>query len=721
MNRIFTTLIRAKHIVSRSLERDLLIAKKREAPRRRVYIKNYLNTLMKMNPELEKVLAPLRQDVKTQGDLVRGLKESLAPQADIDAAVRLLKEKKRILEAKEESLCPKDIFVDRSRLEDTLKRRFFFDSSFSIYGGVAGLFDYGPYGVAIKKNILRVWESHFVLEDDLLEIEASQLTPEPVLKASGHVDRFADLMIKDTKTGDCYRLDHLIKAHLGKLLTAKDINQTKKDEIERILTQLDGLSEKEMSDIVKRFDMKAPATGNELSEPVQFNLMFSTSIGPTGLIKSFLRPETAQGIFVNFKRLLEANQGKLPFGVAQIGKSFRNEISPRGGLVRMREFTMGEIEYFVDPEDKKHAKYCTVKDIKVNIYSACDQMDGKPAKFLSIGEAVDSGTIANEVLGYYLGRIHLFMTKIGVDSTKMRFRQHMGNEMAHYATDCWDCECLTSSGWLECIGCADRSCYDLNQHAQATNVKLAANRPLKEAKLKEFVECEPQRAVLGKVLKGEAKGVMEALAKATHDEINNWEKELEGGFMKLTLGDKTYELTKDMVNIKREKKNVHVEEIVPNVIEPSFGIDRIMHTLLEHNYKIRGDNALRTYFAFPPLVAPIKCSILPLSNSQDFIEYVQQISSNLKSNGVRAKVDISGESIGKRYARTDEIGIPFAVTIDFDTITDKSVTLRDCNSLDQVRVKLDSIAKVVSDLTNGHINWPDVIAKYPKFTAQQNA
>lgn len=731
MLRVFTTFLSRAKSTSAHLSRDFEIARLRGSDRRKVYIKNHLNLLMRMEPKLEEILAPLRHEVKTQGDLVRSLKQSNAPKAELDQAIKVLNEKKRILESKEESLCPKNSFVDRSRLEDTLKRRFFFDNSFSIYGGVAGLFDYGPYGVAIKKEILRLWESHFVLEDDLLEIEASQLTPHDVLKASGHVDRFTDAMVTDTKTGDCHRLDHLIKAHLEKLASAKDCK--KRDRIDTILNQLDNYDMKEMGEIVKEFDMKAPATGNELSEPVEFNLMFSTSIGPKGenkptsskaedhKSKCYLRPETAQGIFVNFKRLLEANAGKLPFGVAQIGKSFRNEISPRGGLIRMREFTMGEIEYFVDPQDKSHSKYDLIKDLELHIYSACDQMDGKPAKLVSLQKAVDAGTVANQVLAYYLGRIHLFMLKIGIDQSKIRFRQHMANEMAHYATDCWDCECLTHSGWLECIGCADRSCYDLTQHANERKVKLSANRPLKEAKLKEFVECEPQKAVIGKVLRGEGKVVIDKLAAATEEDISSWEKELESGLLKLTINDKTYELTKDMIQIKRENRNVHVEEIVPNVIEPSFGIDRIIHTLLEHNYKIREDNNLRTYFTFPPVVAPIKCSILPLSNSQEFSPFVKDIANNLKLQGVRAKIDSSGESIGKRYARTDEIGVPFAITIDFDTLTDKSVTLRDCCSLEQVRINLDSLSQVVSDLTKCNISWSDVAKQFPKFTGQQNA
>ena len=158
-----------------------------------------------------------------------------------------------------------------------------------------------------------------------------------------------------------------------------------------------------------------------------------------------MRPETAQGIFVNFKRLLEFNNGKLPFAAAQIGKAFRNEMSPRSGLLRVREFEMAEIEHFVDPAEKsKFHKFSAVADLKVNLYSADDQMSGRPIREVSLGDAVRAGTIANETLGYYIGRTFLYLDRVGIARDKMRFRQHLSNEMAHYACDCWDAECKTS-------------------------------------------------------------------------------------------------------------------------------------------------------------------------------------------------------------------------------------------------------------------------------------
>lgn len=200
-------------------------------------------------------------------------------------------------------------------------------------------------------------------------------------------------MVKDLKNGECFRLDHLIKNFLEKLASEKNATPAVKAECEDIVIKLDGMSKDEMGAILRKYDMKSPVTNNDLSDPMEFNLMFSTQIGPTGLVKGFLRPETAQGIFVNFKRLLEFNQGKLPFAAAQIGNSFRNEISPRSGLIRVREFTMAEIEHFCDPNLKEHPKFDDIKDTPMTFYSACNQMDGKSPAQMTIGEAVK--TVSN--------------------------------------------------------------------------------------------------------------------------------------------------------------------------------------------------------------------------------------------------------------------------------------------------------------------------------------
>lgn len=246
---------------------------------------------------------------------------------DLKRAVNELKARKKVLEDKEIALTPKDLGFERTKMEDLLKRRFFYDQSFSIYGGVSGQYDFGPMGCAMKNNLLSIWRKHFVLEEQLLEVDCSILTPEAVLKASGHVERFADLMVKDLLNGECFRLDHIIKGQLEKLLSDKKISEEQRKEYQDVLIRLDSYSKDDMNRALRKYQVKSPITGNDLSDAVEFNLMFSTSIGPGGDKKGFLRPETAQGIFVNFKRLLDFNQGKLPFGVAQIGNAFRNEVS----------------------------------------------------------------------------------------------------------------------------------------------------------------------------------------------------------------------------------------------------------------------------------------------------------------------------------------------------------------------------------------------------------
>nr|CAD7427239.1 unnamed protein product [Timema monikensis] len=602
------------------------------------------------DPKIEDILAPFRASVKEQGDLVRSLKTNGAPELDVKKAVAELKLRKKILEDKELALAPSDATFDRAKMEDLLRRRFFYDQSFAIYGGITGQFDFGPMGCALKANLLNVWRSFFVLEEQMLEVDCSVLTPEPVLKASGHVDRFADLMVKDIGTGECFRLDHLIKAHLEKLAADKKTSQATKEECQDIVVKLDGMTKQDMSDVIQKFNIHSPLTGNELTEPIEFNLMFATQIGPSGLIKGFLRPETAQGIFVNFKRLLEFNQGRLPFAAAQIGNAFRNEISPRSGLIRVREFTMAEIEHFCDPNDKQHPKFDSVKETELLLYSACNQMDGKSAEIIRIGDAVQRGLVANQTLGYFMARIQQFLILVGIDTSKLRFRQHMSNEMAHYACDCWDAEMLTSYGWIECVGCADRSAFDLTQHTKATGVRLAAEKKLQEPKVIE-------------------------------------------------------------VTVKNYQKTVHVEEIIPSVIEPSFGIGRIMYALFEHNFRMREVSIPATgSCAFEMLCSPFERECR-----------VSTFPQGLTRLDVSHKVDDSSGSIGRRYARTDEISIPFGVTIDFDTLkSPHSATLRERDSMGQVRIPLDVLPSVVRDLSYGKTTWTQVESAYPKFEQQEN-
>ncbi|VDD87922.1 unnamed protein product [Enterobius vermicularis] len=624
------------------------------------------------SPEIEQKLAPLRAAVKEYGDIVRKLKAEGGAKVDIDKAVIELKARKRILEEAELSLAPPDAAFDRVKLEDLLKRRFFYDQSFAIYGGVTGLYDFGPMGCAMKANLIQLWRRHFVLEEGMLEVGCSMLTPEPVLKASGHVDRFSDWMVKDLKTGECFRADHLIKNHIEKLLRDKKTPAKMRDEFMDVLAKLDGMDNKDMHSVITKYGFKSPITGNDLTEPIAFNLMFPTVIGPTGEFKAYLRPETAQGIFVNFKRLLEFNQGKLPFVAAQIGHAFRNEISPRQGLIRVREFEMCEIEHFVDPNNKQHPKFPKVRDYKVLLFSACNQMDGKSAQETTIGDAVGEKIIANETLGYYMARVHQFLIKVGIDPNKLRFRQHLSNEMAHYACDCWDAEVYTSYGWIECVGNADRSCYDLQQHYKATGVKLTGEKKLPEPKTVNVVEAIPNKSVIGKAFKGDAKLIIGALSSMEEAEVKSLEEKLAKSGLVILYFSGQYLFCL-----------VHVEEITPSVIEPSFGVGRIMYAILEHAFREREGDEQRTFLALLPQIAPIKCSILPISANVRLLAV-------MRKNNYFFKDDSAG-SIGRRYARTDEIGIPFGITVDFESEVEPwTVTLRYALTMEQVRLNVST-------------------------------
>ena len=346
--------------------------------------------------------------------------------------------------------------------------------------------------------------------------------------------------------------------------------------------------------MIKKYELKNPDTGAEPSAPVPFNLMFQTSIGPSSNAPGYLRPETAQGQFLNFSKLLEFNNQQMPFASASIGKSFRNEISPRAGLLRVREFLMAEIEHFVDPHGgKKHARFSEVKDVELVLLNRHTQLAGQTdVHKVAIGKAVADGTVDNETLGYFLARIHLFLEKIGVDQNKIRFRQHMANEMAHYAADCWDAELLTSYGWVECVGCADRSAYDLTVHAKKTGASLLVREKLDTPISVEEWQIELEKKKFGPHFKKDGKTIEAAIEALPQDKREALAQELKDNGKIIIdvegVGDGKVEVGKEFIAIERRTRVENTREYTPNVIEPSFGIGRIFYALIEHNYWTRG-------------------------------------------------------------------------------------------------------------------------------------
>ena len=649
----------------------------------------------------------------------------------------------------------------RSKFEELMKKKFFYAPAFGIYGGVAGLFDYGPPCTAIQANIVNEWRRHFVLEEGMLEVDCTMLTPYEVLKTSGHVDRFADYMVKDNKTGEVFRADHLVEAALEAKLnaaTAASASAGKKDgkhaaaaaeqktltaaeveEVKAILAQLDNYDQAGLQGLIDRFALKSEA-GNDLGPVHPFNLMFGTEIGPTGYLKGFLRPETAQGQFVNFKRLLEYNNHRMPFASATIGKSFRNEISPRAGLLRVREFLMAEIEHYVHPQRKSHPKFSSVAECQLKLLPRTVQLAGSSDLVsMTAAEAVSSGTINNETLAYFLVRVQAFLLRIGIAPDRLRFRQHLPNEMAHYASDCWDAEIACSYGWIECVGCADRAAYDLTVHTRRTRERLMA-----QDRLTEPMEVERTKAIINKKLLGQTFRTdsrvliehLESLEESDLESMLSTSSSSADSTRSITVAGKTFELSSEMFRVERVKECTHTIEYIPNVIEPSFGLGRIIYCLLEHAYWVRPDDADRAVLSLAPLIAPVKCVVLPLSNGDAGLDgLVAELADGLRRAQIAFDVDDSGASIGKRYARNDELGVPFFVTVDFQSVFDRTVTLRERDSTKQIRLPVADVPSVLAALCNDNSSdskasvqsaaegavqaWHRMCQRYPLFVAQQ--
>eukprot|EP00892_Ulva_mutabilis_P007080 jgi/Ulvmu1/4744/UM020_0028.1 len=675
--------------------------------------------------------------ITTQGGAVRELKDRVKAKkkakedtaeadADVLAGVDKLKALKAELEELEVQLenvtgIPRDKGAFREAVAKALEGRMFYTPSFSIYGGVSGLYDYGPPGTAVKANLTQFWRQHFVFAESMLELECPSVTPEIVLKTSGHVDRFVDYSVQDD-LGNCIRADTLLKDFLEALMEDPKATADNKKKAEHDLAEVEGMDCEALRSALRKWDVQSNEPGGgKISDPFPFNLMFQTSIGPSGTQVGYLRPETAQGIFVNFRDLLYYNGGRLPFAAAQIGQSFRNEINPKQGLLRVREFTQAEIEHFVHPERKTHPRFKDIADVAPLMHSAKLQQAHAKPEALPLREAVAQGVVANETLAYFIGRTYLFMVAAGINPKRMIFRQHLPNEMAHYACDCWDCEVQTTYGWVECAGLADRSAFDLGVHSKASKTDLVAYEQFDAPKEEEVVEVEPQMKVMGKTLKQAAKAVVEHLAGLSEADALALKGRLEAdGKATVEVDGSSHSLTADMVSIEKKTKKVHGRNYTPSVIEPSFGIGRVLYCIFEHTFYTRPDDAQKTVFKFAPMIAPIKVTVFPLMQNEELNDVAKAISLDLRRAGVSSLIDTTGVTIGKRYARTDELGVPFAVTVDYATTRQgeqkDTVTLRERDTRQQVRVPVAKVVDIVSKLcqpAGEGLPWEVLKADYP--------
>ena len=451
----------------------------------------------------------------------------------------------------------KGFSMSQAKMEDIIslcKRRGFIYQGSDVYGGLSGTWDYGPLGVQLKRNIMNLWWRMFVDErDDIYGVDAAILMNPKVWKASGHVDTFVDPLCEDTVNHRRYRTDHILKDN-G--------------------IDVDGLTMDQMDEVIAEKGIKSP-DGNPLSKSRTFNMMFKTSVGATESEDSvaYLRPETAQGIFTNFKNVVDSFYPDLPFGIAQQGKAFRNEIAPRDFVFRSREFEQMEIEYFVNPE---------------NWQEAFDEL---------------------------LKSTHEFLGALGLDPKNIHELDVPPEDRAHYSKKTIDIEYDFPIGKEELMGIAYRTDFDL------MNIQRVSGKS------------------------------MEYTIKGTN------------------------------------------EKFVPHVIEPSFGVERALMAVLSSAYREDEQNgSRRVYLALPEHLAPVKFAVSPLlKNKPELVEKAREIYASLsKKNPGRVMWDDNG-NIGKRYRRQDEIGTPHCVVVDFQTLEDDTVTIRERDTTEQRRVNIKDL------------------------------
>ncbi|MBM3309553.1 MAG: glycine--tRNA ligase, partial [Candidatus Altiarchaeales archaeon] len=450
------------------------------------------------------------------------------------------------------------------KILDISRRRGIVYPSFEIYGGLSGFIDYGPVGSRIKNSVEDLIRKFYVIDEGFFEVQCPTLSPEQVWIASGHVQNFKDFMTECLKCGEPYRADHLIEQALKK--------------------KTEGLNINELQDIIVKENVVCPKCKSKLDKVYDYNLMFQTFVGPgASKVTSYLRPETAQTTYLAFRRLWEFARKKLPFGVLQIGHSFRNEISPRQGMIRLREFNQAEIQCFVDSDKKNTPRFKELAGMKVRVVSKDKTLE------TTLGKLVEDKVIKIQLIAYFLGKSVKLFQAMGINPERLQLRQHEETERAFYSSDTWDVEYISPSlGRIELVGIADRTDYDLKAHMT---------------------------------------------------------------------------LSKQDMSVSMEGR-----KFVPHVVEIAYGIDRPIYCILESCYCEEAD---RTIFKFPKDTAPYTAGIFPLVEKDGLPEKAREVFNILRNAGLYVFYDTSG-SIGKKYARADEIGVPYCITIDYDTPKDNT-------------------------------------------------
>lgn len=479
-----------------------------------------------------------------------------------------------------------------SKASGIVARRGIYYQAFGIYDGVAGFYDYGPIGLRIKRNLESAWRSLFVNRTGALEIETTNIVPEPVLRASGHLATFTDPIATCEVCKTPYRADKLLEDYYEKKGMEEEGKKVKKMSIE------------ELSKRIKEHGIKCEKCGNKLGKIEKFNLTFKTRIGAAGGEAAYLRPETAQGMFVDFLQLYKTHGLRLPVGIAQVGKAYRNEISPRQHLVRVREFTQMELEIFIDPSDEPEEifGYEVKKFLKEEIsFVARNSSEEKQS---SLEELLKRGALPNRYFAFIIYLEEKFMEELGMDKKLYRFRELESEELPHYSKGNVDLEVKTSFGYIEIAGNAYRTDYDLSQHAKESGREIS-------------------------VLSDSGK------------------------------------------------------RLVPHVVEASMGVDRPLFAILD-NSVVDDDGRGWSWLRLSERIAPYRYAVFPLQKDEKLVAKAKQVYRLLQERNVGCYYSETA-SIGKRYARADEIGVSHCITIDYTTLEDDTVTLRDRNTTKQVR------------------------------------
>ena len=483
------------------------------------------------------------------------------------------------------------------------QKGFVWGPSPEIYGGMAGFYTYGPLGKLLKQNIEQAIR-HIFYSNDFWEVECPTVMQKEVWEASGHLGGFTDPMVKCTKCKAAFRADTLIKEHFPNV----DAVDFKKDQ--------------DLLDFIKQNNIVCSSCKSHFEDKIiKHNLMMKTTIGVD--TEAYNRPETATTTYLPFLRYHDFFRKKFPFGVFQIGKAFRNEISPRQHLLRCREFTQAEGQMFIFSKQKNEfEKFEKVKNNKLPFWSYQSQEQKKEPVWMTIEDALKNKSIKSQAYAWTLNLAFELFIGIGIPKEKIRLRQHHLDEKAFYADDAWDVEIeLKTFGWTECCGIHDRTDYDLKQHEAKSGTPL-------------------------KVPEGE------------------------GG-----------------------------QQVYPHILEIAFGTDRPTFAILDLFYQPADKGEGKPIFKVPYKIAPVKAAVFPLMKKDGHPEYAQKVY-NLISKKYVAKYDESG-TVGRRYLREDEAGTPFCITIDYDSLKNNDVTIRDRDSGKQIRVKEDKLLFVLDDLLSG--------------------